>query len=64
MGGVFPSPQILGQLNLMPCRHTDFVHEESKLAHIAMIDSYWATNIVYNAYGASGEGYEVSYGQV
>ena len=61
---MFPSPQILGQPNLMLCRRTDFDRGRSKFAHIALVDSYWAANLIYSAYYASGEGYKVSYGQV
>ena len=53
------------QPDLMPCRNG---HPEDqqimKFYFITTVDSYWAVNLVYNSYAASGEGYEMSYGQV
>ena len=39
-------------------------YKTTKFFFTIVVDSYWAANLVYDAYAASDEGYEVSYGQV
>ena len=61
---MFPSAWVLEQLNLKLCRDVDSEDHEGFQCFFIGADFYWATNLVYGAYKASGEEYRVSYGQV
>lgn len=65
MHGVFLSLPVLDQSNLILYRNADFeTQKRIEIFFAAIVDSYWASNLIYSACTASKGGYKVSFGQV